>query len=207
MTKFRPLHDWALIQRLDADEVTAGGIIIPDAAKERPSEGIILAIGPGRNRPDKKDKSKKVFEPTTLKPGQRVIYAKYMVTEIEIDGEEITLVREEDILATVEGSHEIAVKKSYPVRERADHPVTVKGRSDITTVKDKPAKKKKVTVKKAGKPTAKKKVKGTSKAKKKTVKKISKKAAAKKKVKAKKKVTKKATRKKTLKRSKTKKKK
>ncbi len=189
--KLRPLHDWAVIQRLDAEDKTTGGIIIPDTAKEKPAEGIIVAIGPGRYKPDKKDKNKKTFESTTLKPGQRIMYAKYMATAIEVDNEEITLVREEDILGTVEGVTQLAVRKSYAVKEKPAQEVVIKEKAEIAPVMPK---KKPVTTKKAKKPAIKKKAK---------VKKTSKKAAPKTKKKT---TTKKKTKKTSKKTTKTKKK-
>lgn len=99
----KPLHDWALIRPSDATERSAGGIIIPDTAKEKPQEGVILAIGEGRykEKDDGKGKEKakeKTFVKTTLKPGDRVVYEKYSGRKVELDGEELVLVREEDIL-------------------------------------------------------------------------------------------------------------
>jgi len=101
----RPLHDWALIEQSDAGDITAGGIHIPDTAREKPAQGTVIAIGPGKYKPKKgKEKSKKkIFIPTSVVPGQHVMYAKYMATEVELDGEILTLVREEDILCTIEG--------------------------------------------------------------------------------------------------------
>jgi len=101
----RPLHDWALIERSDAGDITAGGIHIPDTAREKPAQGTVIAIGPGKYKTKKgKEKSKKkIFVPTSVVPGQHVMYAKYMATEVELDGEILTLVREEDILCTIEG--------------------------------------------------------------------------------------------------------
>ena len=93
--KLKPLQDWALIQRVEPEEKTAGGIIIPDSAKDKPTEGIVLAIGPGKDTIEKgkeKEKKKK-FIPTVLKPGQRVMYGKYSAREFEVDGEPVILVR------------------------------------------------------------------------------------------------------------------
>ncbi len=103
----KPLQDWAVIRRSEAEEKTAGGIIIPDTAKEKPLEGVIVAIGPGgykleKGKGKKKKRKKKKFVPTQLKPGQKVIYQKYAEREVELSNEVITLVREEDILGTVE---------------------------------------------------------------------------------------------------------
>jgi len=104
----QPLHDWALIERSDAKEKTAGGLIIPDTAKEIPVEGKVLAVGKGRwETPEKKSGSKpkkkeeKVFRPTVLKPGDQVLYEKYGTTEVDLDGKELVLVRESDVLGLV----------------------------------------------------------------------------------------------------------
>lgn len=107
--KFRPLNDWALIQASYSPEKTEGGIIIPDSAREKPAEGIVLAIGPGRYKlPDeqikkrgaKKGKKNKEFVPTSVLPGQRVLYMKYLTNEIVLDGITYVLAREEHILGT-----------------------------------------------------------------------------------------------------------
>jgi chaperonin GroES len=207
--KFKPLHDWAVIQRTDAEEKTAGGIIIPESAKEKPAEGIVVAIGPGKYKTDRdKEKKKKKFVPTTLKPGQRVIFARYMVTEIEIDDEEITLVREDDILGTVEESGALTVKKDYSVREKPAHPVAIKEKAEIAPVAapKKPAKKKAAPKKKMKKAVKKKKAAGKKTAvKKKAAKKVTPKSAKKrtaKKKAVKKKTTKKVAKKKTAKKTK-----
>jgi chaperonin GroES len=85
-----PLHDRVLVQPAKAEDKTAGGIIIPDTAKEKPQKGIVLAAGPG-----KKD------EPVTVKPGDAILYGKYAGTEIQIDGQDLLIMRESDILAIV----------------------------------------------------------------------------------------------------------
>jgi len=127
--KLKPLQDWALIQRIEPNEMTAAGIIIPDSAKDKPTEGIILAIGPGKFKTEKGDKKekekKKEFSPTVLKPGQRVIYGKYSAREFEFDREMIVLVREEDVLGTVEET-QLAEKKPFAVAEKKENPVTAK---------------------------------------------------------------------------------
>jgi chaperonin GroES len=85
-----PLHDRVIVKPAAAEEKTAGGIIIPDTAKEKPQRGTVIAAGPG-----KKD------EPVTVKPGNTVLYGKYAGTEIQIDGEDFLIMRESDILAIV----------------------------------------------------------------------------------------------------------
>lgn len=107
----QPLQDWALIEPSEAKGKTTGGLFIPDTAKEKPVEGKVLAVGKGRwetpeeksgSKPKKKkEKEKKVFKPTILKPGDRVLYEKYGTTEIDLDGKEFVLVRESDVLGLV----------------------------------------------------------------------------------------------------------
>jgi chaperonin GroES len=104
----QPLQDWALIEPSEAKDKTVGGLFIPDTAKEKPVEGKVLAVGKGRweilekkrnGKLKKKDKKEeKVFKPTVLKPGDRVLYEKYGTTEVELDGKELVLVRESDVL-------------------------------------------------------------------------------------------------------------
>jgi chaperonin GroES len=94
--KVRPLHDRLIVQRLEEEEKTKGGIIIPDTAKEKPMEGKVIAVGGGRI---KKDGTK---IPIEVKKGNRVLYAKYGGTEVKIDGEEYLIMKEDDILAIIE---------------------------------------------------------------------------------------------------------
>jgi chaperonin GroES len=101
--KLKPLHDWAVIRPFEADEMTAGGLYIPDTAKDKPHEGVVEAIGPGAYEEEKygrkKDKKKeRRFVPTTVKPGDRALYEQYAGRTYKIDGEELVLVRERDIL-------------------------------------------------------------------------------------------------------------
>ncbi len=103
--KIRPLHDWTLIRPNAESEKTAGGIFIPDAAREKPQQGEILAVGEGRIKEERDNKGKvkeKKFIKTTLKPGDRVFYEKYSGTKIEIDNEELIMVREEDVLGYIQ---------------------------------------------------------------------------------------------------------
>ena len=106
--KLQPLQDWALIEPLESREKTAGGLFIPDTAKEKPVEGKVLAVGKGRwETPEKKRDSKsrkkeeKVFKPTVLKPGDQVLYERYGTTKINLDGKEFVLVRESNVLGWV----------------------------------------------------------------------------------------------------------
>lgn len=95
--KIRPLNDRIIVQRLDTDEQkSAGGIIIPDTAKEKPQEGKIIAVGPG-----KRDEEGKRMAPD-VKKGDRVLFGKYAGTEVKIDGQEYLIMREDDILGVLE---------------------------------------------------------------------------------------------------------
>jgi chaperonin GroES len=96
-TKFRPLHDRVVVRRIDAEEKTKGGIIIPDTAKEKPSQGEIIAVGPGG-----RDESGKLI-PIDLKSGDKVLFGKWSGTEVKIDGEELLIMKESDIMGIVEG--------------------------------------------------------------------------------------------------------
>ncbi|HTO56102.1 MAG TPA: co-chaperone GroES [Myxococcota bacterium] len=94
--KVRPLHDRVLVLRLDGEEKTAGGIIIPDTAKEKPQQGRVVAAGPGKVGDDGKRQSMGV------KAGDRILFGKYSGSEVVFDGEEHLIMREEDILAVLE---------------------------------------------------------------------------------------------------------
>ena len=95
---FRPLHDRVLIRRLDSDEKTAGGIIIPDTAKEKPMEGAVIAVGPGA-----RDDSGKVTA-LDVQPGDTVLFGKWSGTEVKIDGEDLLIMKESDIMGVIEVS-------------------------------------------------------------------------------------------------------
>ena len=106
--KLQPLGDWAVVKPAEAEQKTKGGLIIPDTAQEKPQEGLVEAIGPGAYEEEKGDGKKKgkkerKFVPTTVKPGQRVLYQRYGGTAYKLDGREFVLVREKDILAVIEG--------------------------------------------------------------------------------------------------------
>jgi len=122
--KFRPLHDWVVIRRNKAAEMTVSGIIIPDTAKDKPAEGIVEAVGPGKYKQEKGKKDKKFF-PTVLKKGQQVMFVDYMAKDIKLDNTEITLIREEDILGIIELGGEVAVKKPYDLEIKMDRPPLV----------------------------------------------------------------------------------
>ena len=94
--KFRPLHDRVVVRRLDAEERTAGGIIIPDTAKEKPQEGEVIAVGPGA-----RDENGKV-QALDVKVGDRVLFGKWSGTEVRIDGEDLLIMKESVIMGVVE---------------------------------------------------------------------------------------------------------
>ena len=102
--KFRPLHDRVLVRRVEQDERTKGGIIIPDTAKEKPSEGEVIAVGPGA-----RDEQGKI-QPLDVKPGDRILFGKWSGTEVKLDGEELLIMKESDILGIVEGRPAITKK-------------------------------------------------------------------------------------------------
>ena len=102
--QFRPLHDRVLVRRIDADERTAGGIIIPDTAKEKTQRGEVIAVG-GGSRTDKGE-----IVPLDLKAGDEVLFGKWSGTEVKIDGEDLLIMKESDILGVVEATQ--ATKKA-----------------------------------------------------------------------------------------------
>jgi chaperonin GroES len=97
---FRPLHDRVVVRRIEADDRTAGGIIIPDTAKEKPQEGEIVAVGPGA-----RDEAGKLV-PVDVKAGDRVLFGKWSGTEVKIGGEDLLIMKESDILGVIEASAE-----------------------------------------------------------------------------------------------------
>ena len=94
--KFRPLHDRVVVTRIDAEDKTAGGIIIPDTAKEKPTEGEVIAVGPGG-----RDENGKLI-PIDIKAGDRVLFGKWSGTEVKIDGAEYLIMKESDIMGVIE---------------------------------------------------------------------------------------------------------
>jgi chaperonin GroES len=93
--KFRPLHDRVVVKRIEADEKTAGGIIIPDTAKEKPMQGEIVAVGPGG-----RDENGKLV-PVDVKAGDKVLFGKWSGTEVKLDGEELLIMKESDIMGVI----------------------------------------------------------------------------------------------------------
>ena len=93
---FRPLHDRVVVRRIEAEEKTSGGIIIPDTAKEKPQEGEVVAVGPGT-----RDDSGSLVEPS-VKTGDRILFGKWSGTEVKIEGEDLLIMKESDILGVIE---------------------------------------------------------------------------------------------------------
>ena len=102
--KFRPLHDRVVVKRVEEDTKTAGGIIIPDTAKEKPQQGEVVAVGPGA-----RDEQGKVVA-LEVKPGDRVLFGKWSGTEVKIDGEDLLIMKESDIIGVLEET--VAQKKA-----------------------------------------------------------------------------------------------
>ena len=100
-TKLTPLHDRIVVRRVEEAETTAGGIIIPDSAKDKPQEGEVISVGKGKSNDEGK------VAPLAVKAGDRILFGKYAGTEITIDGEQLLIMREEEVLGILEG----AVKK------------------------------------------------------------------------------------------------
>ena len=98
--KFKPLHDRVLVRRVEQEEKTAGGVIIPDTAKEKPMEGEVVAAGSGQKAEDGK------VTPLDVRPGDRILFGKWSGTEVRIDGEELLIMKESDILGIIEGRAE-----------------------------------------------------------------------------------------------------
>jgi chaperonin GroES len=96
--QFRPLHDRVVVRRIEEDERTPGGIIIPDTAKEKPQQGEVIAAGPGAR--DEKGQ----IQPLDVKAGDRILFGKWSGTEVKIDGEELLIMKESDILGVLEGT-------------------------------------------------------------------------------------------------------
>lgn len=94
--KFRPLHDRILVERIESEEVTTGGIILPDTAKEKPQQGKVIAVGPGKKSEDGK------LIPMDVKAGDTILFGKYAGSDIKMEGKEYLIMREDDVLGIVE---------------------------------------------------------------------------------------------------------
>src|SRR3979409_553011 len=103
--KFRPLHDRVLVRRIEAAEKTAGGIIIPDTAQEKPQEGEVVAIGTGTRGEDG------TITPLDLKAGDKILFGKWSGSEVKLDGEDLLIMKESDVLGIIEGPSIAIVKK------------------------------------------------------------------------------------------------
>jgi chaperonin GroES len=104
--KFRPLHDRVLVRRLEGEEKTAGGIIIPDTAKEKPMEGEVVAVGPGARSEDGK------LHPLDVKVGDRILFGKWSGTEVKIEGTEYLIFKESDVMGVIDGAATGSRKKA-----------------------------------------------------------------------------------------------
>lgn len=119
--KLVPSQDWAVIRPSDSEEMTESGLYIPDTAKEKPHEGVVEAIGPGayeeeKDPKKKEEKKERKFIPTTIKPGDRVLYERYADRTYTIDGEDLVLVREREILGTLPAKPEKKTDKPKPLQ-------------------------------------------------------------------------------------------
>jgi len=140
--KIRPLNDWVVLQAAEAEERTAGGIIIPDVAKQKPQKGTVIAAGPGAYKSEKdkgKEKKEKKFIPTEVKPGDSVLFEKYMAKEFETANEKITMVREEYILGIMEpeGTNKTALQKKASSDLQKKGPTAVEASKKKSTPKAK----------------------------------------------------------------------
>jgi chaperonin GroES len=147
--KLQPMNDWAVVRPSDAAEKTAGGLYIPDSAKEKPQEGVVEAIGPGAYEEEKYGKKKiekkdRKFIPTTVKPGDKVLYERYAGQTYTIGNEDLVLVRERDILGILSG--EVRIPLQLPA-STSDGGTTAL----VKKVSPQAQKTKKATVKKTGK--------------------------------------------------------
>jgi chaperonin GroES len=95
--KFKPLHDRVVVRRVESEQKTAGGIIIPDTAQEKPMEGEVIAVGPGARGENGK------LQPMGVKAGERILFGKWSGTEVKLDGDEVLIMKESDIMGVIEG--------------------------------------------------------------------------------------------------------
>ncbi len=174
--KLRPMNDWAVIRPTVAAEITSGGLYIPDTAKEKPQEGIVIAIGPGaleeKKHGRKKDEQKeRKFIPTTIEPGARVLYEQYAGQTYKLGGEDLVLVRERDILGILPEVKQLhlpapnrlqipasTAPAGFTSLMKIDTNATVRGTAKKTATKKKATKKKTMKKKAEKKPAVKKRV-------------------------------------------------
>jgi chaperonin GroES len=104
--QFRPLHDRVVVRRIESEDRTKGGIIIPDTAKEKPQEGEVIAVGPGA-----RDEAGKI-QPLDVKAGDRILFGKWSGTEVKLDGEELLIMKESDIMGIIEKTAAPAKRKA-----------------------------------------------------------------------------------------------
>lgn len=150
--KIKPLHDWVVLKTGESEEITSGGIIIPEVAKEKPQWGDVISAGPGAYEKErgKKKEEKKRLVPTEVKPGDRVLYEKYMAKEFEIEGQKIIMVREAYILGVLGDGD----TKKTALQKKGT--TAVEKPKKGTTALEKPVKKS-TALEKTGKPSSKKK--------------------------------------------------
>jgi chaperonin GroES len=111
--KFRPLHDRVVVRRIDAEEKTKGGIIIPDTAKEKPQEGEVIAVGPGA-----RDENGQI-QALDVKAGDRILFGKWSGTEVKLDGEELLIMKESDIMGVIEQSGSAKTEQTGASKKKA----------------------------------------------------------------------------------------
>jgi chaperonin GroES len=151
--KIRPLNDWVLIDVIDSEERTAGGLYIPEVAKQKSQWGIVKAVGPGsleaeegKYKKGKDKKEEKKFVPTVVKAGQKVLYEKYMASEFELEGQKILMVREKYILGMSEdegNKTSLQKKTSSDLQTKGPSALEKKGPGALEAVKKSAVKKKK----------------------------------------------------------------
>lgn len=142
----KPMNDWAVIRPSDAAEKTAGGLYIPDSAKEKPQEGVVEAIGPGAYEEEKfgkkkDEKKERKFIPATIKPGDLVLYERYAGQTYTISGEDLVLVRERDILGILSGTSQKPLQIPAATSTKGTTALVKKSPGQLIKAKKSPAKK------------------------------------------------------------------
>lgn len=144
--KLKPMNDWAVVRPTDAAEKTAGGLYIPDTAKEKPHEGVVEAIGPGAYEEEQYGKKKiekkdRAFIPSTVKPGDRVLYERHAGKTYTIDNEDLVLVRERDILGILSGEGRTPLQLPASTSSKGTTALVKKVSGQVTKTKKAAAKK------------------------------------------------------------------